>query len=157
MLKMTPDIIFKLVFFLILFTVFIIAFYKAIKNYKKFTCPKCGHKQNKSKEVNIDKYKYIDHGRKTISGGLDKRFNTTFTTNKVIHYQVECEKCGHSYEYTYDKMQEIIDNDPVIKQLDQELTDISKSYIPRLREMKKEDPRLFKKMQKMGIIDKDFK
>jgi phage host-nuclease inhibitor protein Gam len=54
-------------------------------------------------------------------------------------------------------MQEIIDNDPVIKQLDQELADINESYIPRLREMKKEDPMLFKKMQKLGIIDKDFK
>ena len=54
-------------------------------------------------------------------------------------------------------MQQIIDDDPVLKQLDSELYDINRSYIPRLRQMKKEDPRLFKKMQDMGIIGKDFK
>lgn len=157
MIEVSVYNLFKLVFFLVLFTVFAIAFYNTIKKYKKFICPKCGHKQNKSKEVNIDEHKYIDHGRKNISGGLDKRFNTTFTTKEVIHYQVECETCGHSYEYIYDKMQEKIDNDPVIKQLDKELADINKSYEPRLRQMKKEDPQLFKKMQDKGIISKDFK
>jgi hypothetical protein len=54
-------------------------------------------------------------------------------------------------------MQQIIDDDPVLKQLDAELYGINRNYVPRLRQMKKEDPRLFKKMQDMGIIGKDFK
>jgi phage host-nuclease inhibitor protein Gam len=54
-------------------------------------------------------------------------------------------------------MQQIIDDDPILKKLDAELADINQSYVPRLRQMKKEDPRLFKKMQDMGIIGKDFK
>ncbi len=154
---MFKDNILHLILLLILVVLFIVGFYKAIKNYKRFECPKCGHKQNKSKEINIDKNKYIDNGRKTIAGNLDRRYNTTFITNKIIHYQVECESCGHSYEHIYDRMQEKIDNDPVIKKLNKELADINKSYEPRLRQMKKEDPRLFKKMQDKGIISKDFK
>ncbi len=145
------------IIFLILVFVLIIGFYKAIKNYKRFTCPKCGHKQNKSKEVDIDKHKYIAHGRKTNEGNLDKRYNTRFRTNKIYNFKVECESCGNSYEHIYDRMQEKIDNDPVIKELNKELADINKSYEPRLRQMKKEDPRLFKKMQEKGIIGKDFK
>ena len=54
-------------------------------------------------------------------------------------------------------MQQIIDDDPVLKKIDAELADIDRKYIPRLKQMKKEDPALFKKMQNLGIIDKDFK
>ncbi len=54
-------------------------------------------------------------------------------------------------------MQQIIDDDPVLKKLDADLADIDRKYIPRLRQMKKEDPTLFKKMQRLGIIDKEFK
>lgn len=54
-------------------------------------------------------------------------------------------------------MQQVIDDDPILKKLDAELADINQSYTPRLRQMKKEDPKLFKKMQDMGIIGKDFK
>ena len=147
---------FLIIFLLIIVVVILIRFYKAIKKYKRFECPICGHKQNKSKEVNIDEHKYIDHGRKNISGGLDKRFNTTFTTNEVIHYQVECENCGHSYEYIYDKMQEKIDKDPIMQKLDDEMNDIAKEFIPRIRKIRSENPERFKKMQDMGIIDKDF-
>lgn len=146
-----------IIFLSVLIIVFVIQFYKAIKNYKRFECPKCGHKQNNSKEMHIDKYNYIDHGRKTITGKLDRRFNTTFSSNKIIHYQVECEGCGYSYEHIYDRMQEKIDNDPVIKQLNQELADINKAAEPRIRAMKKRDPRMFKKMQDLGLISKDFK
>jgi hypothetical protein len=53
-------------------------------------------------------------------------------------------------------MQQVIDNDPVLKQLDKELEDIATSYIPRFKQMKKEDPKLFKKMQDMGIIGKSW-
>ena len=58
---------------------------------------------------------------------------------------------------TPDEIRKIIDNDPILKKLDAELADINQSYTPRLRQMKKEDPKLFKKMQDMGIIGKDFK
>jgi hypothetical protein len=53
-------------------------------------------------------------------------------------------------------MQQVIDNDPVLKQLDNELENIATSYIPRFKQMKKEDPKLFKKMQDMGIIGKSW-
>jgi hypothetical protein len=53
-------------------------------------------------------------------------------------------------------MQQIVDNDPVLKKLDKELEDIAVSYIPRLKQMKKEDPVLFKRMQQMGIIGKEW-
>jgi hypothetical protein len=53
-------------------------------------------------------------------------------------------------------MQQVIDNDPVLKQLDKELENIATSYIPRFKQMKKEDPKLFKKMQDMGIIGKSW-
>ncbi len=145
------------IFLITIVVVFIIAFYVAIKIYKKFECPKCGHKQNKSKEISIEKYNYLDHGKKTITGKLDKRYNNTFSTNKIIHYQVECEACGHSYEYTYDKMEEMIDNDPIIKKLNKEIGDINDAAIPSIRKMKKQDPTFFKKLQKIGMIPKDFK
>ena len=51
---------------------------------------------------------------------------------------------------------DLINNDPVLKQLDKELEDIATSYIPRFKQMKKEDPKLFKRMQDMGIIGKSW-
>ena len=36
-------------------------------------------------------------------------------------------------------MQQVIDNDPVLKQLDKELENIATSYIPRFKQMKKEE------------------
>jgi len=36
------------------------------------------------------------------------------------------------------------------------LENIATSYIPRFKQMKKEDPKLFKKMQDMGIIGKSW-
>ncbi len=54
-------------------------------------------------------------------------------------------------------MQQIIDDDPVLKKLDSELTDINNSYIPKIRQMKKSNPDFFKKLQNIGIIPKDFK
>ena len=144
------------IFLLILVIFFVFKLYKAIKNYKRFTCPKCGHKQNKSKEVDIDKYKYIAHGRKTNAGNLDKRYNTSFKTNEIIHYQVECESCAHSYEHIIDRMKEKINNDPEMKKLDKEMGEIVKSFDPRVRKIKEEQPELFKKWHDLGRIDKDF-
>jgi phage host-nuclease inhibitor protein Gam len=54
-------------------------------------------------------------------------------------------------------IQQIIDNDPILKKLDGEMGDIAREYIPRIRKIKKDQPELFKKMQDKGIIDRDFK
>jgi len=54
-------------------------------------------------------------------------------------------------------LQSIIDADPVIRKLDNEMEDIAKTFIPRIRKIKDTQPELFKKMQDLGIIDKDFK
>ena len=49
------------------------------------------------------------------------------------------------------------DNDPVLNKLDKEMEEIARSYyLPRFKQMKKEDPALFKRMQQMGIIGKEF-
>jgi hypothetical protein len=48
------------------------------------------------------------------------------------------------------------DNDPVLNKLDKEMEKTARSYVPRLKQMKKEDPVLFKRMQQMGIIGKEF-
>ena len=54
-------------------------------------------------------------------------------------------------------LQQIIDADPVMRKLDNEMEDIAKTFIPRIRKIKDTQPELFKKMQDLGIIDKDFK
>ena len=54
-------------------------------------------------------------------------------------------------------MQQIIDADPVLQKLDNEMEDIAKTFIPRIRKIKDKQPELFKKMQDLGIKDKDFK
>jgi|LauGreDrversion4_2_1035121.scaffolds.fasta_scaffold557356_1 uncharacterized protein YdeI (YjbR/CyaY-like superfamily) len=58
---------------------------------------------------------------------------------------------------TPDKLQTVIDNDPVLKKLQDELDDIDRSYIPKLRKMKQEQPRTFEYLQSIGMIAKDFK
>ena len=54
-------------------------------------------------------------------------------------------------------LQSIIDNDPVLQKLYNEMEDIAKTFIPRIIKIKDKQPELFKKMQDLGIIDKDFK
>lgn len=54
-------------------------------------------------------------------------------------------------------LQSIIDADPVMRKLDDEMEDIAKTFIPRIRKIQDKQPELFKKMQDLGIIDKDFK
>ena len=56
-----------------------------------------------------------------------------------------------------DKLQKLIDNDPVLAKLQDELDDIDRSYMPKLRKMKIEDPHTFKFLQDQGFISKDFK
>ena len=52
-------------------------------------------------------------------------------------------------------LQTVIDNDPVLNKLDKEIGDIQKSYIPKLKKFKKEDPENFYKLVKAGLIDLD--
>jgi DNA-directed RNA polymerase subunit H (RpoH/RPB5) len=54
-------------------------------------------------------------------------------------------------------LQQIIDADPVLQKLDNEMGDIVKSFAPRVRKIADEQPELYKKWVKLGIIDKDFK
>lgn len=54
-------------------------------------------------------------------------------------------------------IQQIIDNDPILKKLDKKLADLNTAAEPEVRKMKKQDPEFFKKLQKIGIIPKDFK
>jgi hypothetical protein len=44
-----------------------------------------------------------------------------------------------------------------MKKLDNEMEDLAKTFIPRIRKIKDTNPERFKKMQDLGIIDKDFK
>jgi DNA-directed RNA polymerase subunit H (RpoH/RPB5) len=54
-------------------------------------------------------------------------------------------------------LQSIIDADPVLQKLDNEMGDIVKSFAPRVRKIADEQPELYKKWVKLGIIDKEFK
>ena len=54
-------------------------------------------------------------------------------------------------------LQSIIDADPVLQKLDNEMGDIVKSFAPRVRKIADEQPELYQKWVKLGIIDKDFK
>ena len=54
-------------------------------------------------------------------------------------------------------LQSIIDADPVLQKLDNEMGDIVKSFAPRVRKIADEQPELYKKWVKLGIIDKNIK
>ena len=55
-------------------------------------------------------------------------------------------------------LQQIIDNDPVLNKLDDELYDINRSYIPKLQKVKDTQPENWKQLVKYGLVDpKDFK
>lgn len=52
-------------------------------------------------------------------------------------------------------LQQVIDDDPVLKQLDKEIGDINNKYIPQLKKFRKEDPENFYRLVKAGVIDLD--
>lgn len=52
-------------------------------------------------------------------------------------------------------MQQIIDDDPVLKKLDGELYDINRNYIPKIKKMRKDNPEMFNKLLKAGLINLD--
>ncbi len=49
------------------------------------------------------------------------------------------------------------DNDPVLNKLDDELADINKSGLPKLKKMQNEDPKLFAALVEMNLIDPNHK
>jgi hypothetical protein len=49
------------------------------------------------------------------------------------------------------------DNDPVLNKLDDELADINKSDLPKLKKMQNEDPKLFAALLEMNLIDPNHK
>lgn len=49
--------------------------------------------------------------------------------------------------------EQLVDNDPVLKQLDKEIGDINNKYIPQLKKFRKEDPENFYRLVKAGVID----
>ena len=49
-------------------------------------------------------------------------------------------------------LQSIIDADPVMRKLDNEMEDIAKTFIPRIRKIKDTQPELFKKMQNLDRL-----
>ena len=52
-------------------------------------------------------------------------------------------------------MQQIIDDDPILKKLDGELYDINRNYIPKIKKMKKDNPEMFNRLLKAGLINPD--
>jgi len=55
------------------------------------------------------------------------------------------------------KLQNVIDNDPVLRKLDDELQDMIGSFYPHLKKIQKEDPKMFKYLKDNGFIGPDFK
>lgn len=57
---------------------------------------------------------------------------------------------------TPEKIQKVIDNDPVLKKLQSDIDKIDKKYAPDIEKMKKENPERFKWFQDLGLIAKDY-
>jgi hypothetical protein len=70
---------------------------------EKFKCNKCGNVQVECIVLKERENSSLSHGRYTKSGGLDKRYNSTFETSVTYDYGVECNKCKNIYhvERTY--------------------------------------------------------
>lgn len=52
--------------------------------------------------------------------------------------------------------EQLVDNDPVLRKLDDELQDMIDGYYPKLKKMQKEDPENFKWLKDNGFIPNDF-
>ncbi len=64
---------------------------------RSFKCPNCGQEQKNYYILKKDDQTVMTHGRTTISGRSDKRYNTRYETNTIITYGVECVSCGICY------------------------------------------------------------
>ena len=104
--KMTKKILFlilvgvistKFPYFLV---IGIILFFIIFKK-KEFSCPKCSTSQNEySKIVSQASETSMSNGRITKKGRVDKRYNTTYETTTQVVYNIDCKKCGTSYNAT---------------------------------------------------------
>ena len=117
----------------------------------KFTCPECGHKQTKSIILKEEIKSDLIHGRRTLSGRLDKRYNSKFDSYKIVTHGIDCECCGHNYTFVHNpksierKIKEkIIDNDPVIKSLNSDLKKINDQASDYMEKLKERNPELYK-------------
>ena len=54
-------------------------------------------------------------------------------------------------------LQTVIDDDPVLKQIDKNIQDIGDKVDDNLRKLKKTDPNIFASLVKYGLVPKDFK
>lgn len=88
-----------MVFANILLIPYIILFFKT----EKFKCNKCGNVQVDNIVLSKKNNSSLTHGRYTKSGGLDKRYNSTFKTSITFDYGIICKNCKNIYhvERTY--------------------------------------------------------
>ena len=64
-------------------------------------CPDCGHIQNDNICImNEENRSILEHGRRTKSSTLDKRYNSQFSNTTTITYGIECNKCNTTYKST---------------------------------------------------------
>jgi hypothetical protein len=54
-------------------------------------------------------------------------------------------------------LQQVVDNDPVLKKIDREIQDVIDSQVPYLLKVKKERPEDWAWMVKSGLVPKDLK
>ena len=60
-------------------------------------CPKCRHIQKEFIGVKTDTSTQMTHGRITVAGKYDKRYNTEFSTNSTYTYLIDCNNCRTTY------------------------------------------------------------
>jgi hypothetical protein len=77
----------------ILIVPYIISYFRTAK----FKCNQCGHIQTDCVILSEHTNEMLSHGRYTKSGGLDRRYNSTFDTSVTYDYGVECAKCRNIY------------------------------------------------------------
>ena len=85
-----------MILFLIFIVVFAIIYF--FNRPIKFQCPKCGEIQKSYTIINQESENIMTNGRRTISGKLDRRYNTQFEEKITLNYGVTCHKCGLSYK-----------------------------------------------------------
>jgi hypothetical protein len=54
-------------------------------------------------------------------------------------------------------IQQVIDNDPVLKKLDNDREELIQGFRPRLLKIKKEKPEEWDRLVKAGLVPKDYK
>ena len=104
---------------------FLIFVFKKIK----FICPQYRHTQTKGAILKEEVRSHLVHGRKTVSGKLDKRYKSSHLSYKVKTYGINCEKCGHKYTFEHDPMYESVkERDPELaKSLDNVIANLDKA------------------------------